>query len=139
MVVIDASGAVVGRLSARVAKLLLSKQEVELINADKALMVGSLGAAKEKYSSRRRQQNKRTPEDSPVWPRAPHMLLRRIVRGMLPYKSQRGRDAYRRLKVVVGAPSGAAKPARVPEASSEQKHGTFTLSELCKSLGGSGQ
>lgn len=139
MVVIDAQGAVVGRLSARVAKLLLAKQDVEIINADKALMVGSLDAAKEKYASRRRQQNKRTPEDSPVWPRAPHMLLRRIVRGMLPHKSQRGRDAYRRLKVVVGSPSSGAKPSKITEASSEAKHGTFTLSELCKSLGGRSQ
>jgi large subunit ribosomal protein L13 len=135
MVVIDASGAVVGRLGARIAKLLLSGQQVEVINADKAIMLGSLRAAQEKYASRRSQQNKRTPEDSPKWPRVPHLLLRRMFRGMLPWKSQRGRDAYKRLHVTVGVPS-EGKAIKIPEASSDGKHGTYTLGELCKSLGG---
>ncbi len=42
MVVIDADGAVVGRLGARVAKLLLAGTQVEVINADKAVMLGSV-------------------------------------------------------------------------------------------------
>ena len=134
MVTIDASNAVVGRLGARVAKLLLANQQVEIINADKAVMAGSLSAAKEKYLSRRSQKNKRTPEDSPVWPRVPHLLLRRIVRGMLPHKSKRGRDAYHRLRVVVGAPAGV-KAQRIPEAAADKKRETFTLEELCGELG----
>ena len=134
MVTIDADGAVVGRLGARVAKLLLANQQVEIVNADKAVMAGSLSAAKEKYLSRRHQKNKRTPEDSPVWPRVPHLLLRRIVRGMLPHKSKRGRDAYHRLRVVVGTPAGV-KAQRIPEASADKKRVTFTLEELCGELG----
>ncbi|HIH30758.1 TPA: 50S ribosomal protein L13 [Candidatus Micrarchaeota archaeon] len=134
MVVIDAKGAVIGRLGARVSKLLLSGQEVEIINADKAVMLGTLSVAREKYLSRRHQKNKRTPEDSPVWPRTPHLLLRRMIRGMLPWSSRRGRDAYHRLKVVSGEPQG--KSQKITEASSEAKHGFFTLSELCVELGG---
>ena len=136
MVVIDAKGAVVGRLGARIAKLLLAGQQVEIINADSAVMVGTLSVAREKYLSRRHQKNKRTPEDSPVWPRRPHLLLRRMLRGMLPHKSQRGRDAYARLRVSSGATEGA-KTLKITEASSEAKHGMFTLAELCKELGGS--
>jgi len=138
MVTIDAQGAVVGRMGARIAKLLLAGQTVEIINADHALMVGSLEAAKEKYLSRRSQKNKRNPDESPHWPRSPPLLLRRMIRGMLPYGSKRGRDAYRRLKVQAGAPAGA-KTQKVPEASSEKKNVTFTLSELCVSLGGTGK
>ncbi|MCX8198169.1 MAG: 50S ribosomal protein L13 [Candidatus Micrarchaeota archaeon] len=134
MVVIDAKGAVVGRLGARVAKLLLSGQQVEIINADKAVMSGSLSAAKEKYFSRRSQKNKRNPDESPKWPRVPHLLLRRIIRGMLPWKSRRGREAYRRLRVVSGELEG--KSQAIKEASSEGKQGTFTLSQLCLELGG---
>jgi large subunit ribosomal protein L13 len=185
MVVIDADGAVVGRLGARIAKLLLAGQQVEIINAEKAVMLGSLSAAKEHYLSRRGQQDKRSPENSPHWPRAPHLLLRRIMRGMLPWSSQRGRDAYHRLRVTVGIPSqagvsttdlsgrtsgplvgaptsrssvrvgehqpephksrqsgwagGAAvqagKPVKLKEASSDAKHGYFTLQDLCRELG----
>jgi len=134
MVTIDAKDAVVGRLGARVAKLLLSKQPVEIINADKAIFVGSLSAATEKHASRRGQQNKRNPEESPYWPRVPGMLLRRMIRGMLPWKSQRGRDAYKLLKVKCSVPEGT-KAQKIPEASSSEKHGTYTLAELCTSLG----
>jgi len=134
MVVIDAQGAVVGRLGARVSKLLLAGQTVEIINADKAVMVGSLSAISGKYASRRKQQDKRTPEHSPSWPRVPHLLLRRIIRGMLPWSSKRGRDAYRRLKVRSGAAEG--KAISIPEASSSEKRGAFTLAELCVQLGG---
>ena len=135
MVVIDAKGAVVGRLGARVAKLLLAHQPVEIVNADKAVMLGTLTAAKEKYASRRHQKNKRNPDESPHWPRSPHLLLRRMIRGMLPHKSRRGRDAYHRLRVSSGADAGA-KSSMIQEASSELKHRTFTLAELCEGLGG---
>jgi large subunit ribosomal protein L13 len=135
MVVIDAQGAVVGRLGARVSKMLLSGKQVEIINADKAVMLGSLSAAKERFLSRRGQQNKRNPEESPKWPRAPHLLLRRMIRGMLPWSSQRGRDAYHRLKVSAGQAPEGGKSQTVKEASSEGKHGMFTLAELCKEVG----
>jgi len=134
MATIDAQDAIIGRLGARVAKLLLSGEKVEIINPEKALMKGSLEAAKEKYLSRRGQQNKRTPEESPHWPRAPHLLLRRMMRGMLPYWSKRGREAYKRLHVLAVAPAGA-KAQKIPEAKAESKHGTFTLGELCVELG----
>ncbi|MFA4983415.1 MAG: uL13 family ribosomal protein [Candidatus Micrarchaeia archaeon] len=135
MVVIDAQDAVVGRLGARVAKLLMSGQAVEIINPDKALMRGSLSAAKEKYLSRRHQKDKRTPENSPHWPRSPHLLLRRMIRGMLPFgSSRRGRDAYHRLKVHAIAPEGV-KAQRIAEAESGGQHGTFSISELSESLG----
>ncbi|MEM4633731.1 MAG: 50S ribosomal protein L13 [Candidatus Anstonellaceae archaeon] len=134
MVLIDAKDAVVGRLGARVAKMLLSGQEVEIMNADKAIMVGSLPAAKQKYFSRRSQKNKRNPDESPKWPRVPHLLLRRIIRGMLPWKSKRGKEAYRRLKVVSGELEG--KPQKIPESFREKKGGSFTLSDLCLELGG---
>ena len=53
---------------------------------------------------------------------------------MLPHKSKRGRDAYHRLKVMVGAPEGV-KAQKIPEASNERKRTTFTLTELCGELG----
>ena len=136
MVVIDADGAVVGRLGARVAKLLLSGTTVEIINSDKARMMGSLVAAKEKYMSRRHQQNKRNPDESPKWPRVSHLLLRRMIRGMLPHKSQRGRDAYKKLHVVMGASSETGKAIKIQEASGASKHGGYTLAELCREIGG---
>jgi len=134
MVVIDAQGAVIGRLGARVSKLLLAGKQVEIINADKAVMLGTLSSAKEKFLSRWGQKNLRDPAESPHWPRAPHLLVRRMIRGMLPWSSRRGREAYHRLKVMVGAPPGG-KAQAITEASSAEKHGMFTMGEFCKELG----
>ncbi len=140
MVVIDAQGAVVGRLGARVSKMLLAGKQVEIINADKAVMLGSLSSAKERFLSRRGQKNKRNPEESPKWPRAAHLLLRRMIRGMLPWSSRRGRDAYHRLKVSSSSQGAEQQKAQsIKEASSDGKHGMFTLGQLCKEVGYSGK
>ncbi|MCX8197136.1 MAG: 50S ribosomal protein L13 [Candidatus Micrarchaeota archaeon] len=135
MVVIDAQDAIVGRLGAAVSKMLLAGKEVMIVNPEKALMKGSLINAKQKYLSRRSQKNKRKPEHSPVWPRVPHLLLRRIIRGMLPWDSKRGKDAYRRLKVMPGGFQPPQAPQPIPEAIAKDKQGTFTLEELCLQLG----
>ncbi|MEM4554735.1 MAG: 50S ribosomal protein L13 [Candidatus Anstonellaceae archaeon] len=140
MVVVDAQDAIVGRLGAAVSKMLLAGKEVTIVNAEKALMKGSLLVAKEKYLSRRSQKDKRKPEHSPVWPRVPHLLLRRIIRGMLPWDSKRGREAYKRLKVVSSTPENLKGSAqKIPQTISPDKQGAFTLETLCRHLGYQGR
>jgi large subunit ribosomal protein L13 len=114
--------------------MILAGEQVEIVNAGKAVMLGTLESAKAKFLSRRSQKNKRNPDESPHYPRVPNMLLRRLIRGMLPWKSQRGRDAYKRLRVTMDAPKDG-KVTKIKEASSDAKHGWFTLSELCRELG----
>ncbi len=43
-------------------------------------------------------------EFGPYFPKRPDRILKRTIRGMLPYKRARGRDAMSRLKVYVGVP-----------------------------------
>ncbi|VVB99871.1 50S ribosomal protein L13 [uncultured archaeon] len=107
---------------------------MEIVNAEKAVVLGSMASAKGNFLSRRHQKNTRNPEESPHWPRTPNLLLRRIIRGMLPWSSKRGRDAYHRLKVSVGAPA-EGKTTVIKEASAAAKHGYFTLGEFCKEIG----
>ena len=46
------------------------------------------------------------------------MIVRRTVRGMLPYKRPKGRDAFKRVKCHIGIPSGfeGKKFEVIPEA-----------------------
>ncbi|MEM2462820.1 MAG: uL13 family ribosomal protein, partial [Candidatus Pacearchaeota archaeon] len=37
-------------------------------------------------------------------PRRPEMILRRAIRGMLPWKKARGREAFKRVKCFLGVP-----------------------------------
>jgi large subunit ribosomal protein L13 len=102
MTVIDANGLIMGRLASSVAKQLLSGDEkVYIINAEKAIISGSRAATLREY---RETRERGTREFGPHFPKRPDRILKRTIRGMLPYKRARGRDAMSRLKVYVGVP-----------------------------------
>ena len=102
MAVIDASGSPVGRLATRLAKRLLEGEEIYVINAEKAIITGNMDEIKDRYLSRKRRGG--TKRKGPYFPRLPHLILKRTVRGMLPYQQPKGRKAYKRLKVYIGVP-----------------------------------
>ena len=45
-----------------------------------------------------------TPYKGPFFPRTPDKILKRTIRGMLPYKQPKGRNALKRIKCHIGAP-----------------------------------
>ncbi|MEM3031207.1 MAG: 50S ribosomal protein L13 [Candidatus Micrarchaeia archaeon] len=142
MVVIDGNGIVLGRLAASVAKRLLGGESVTIINAERLIVSGDPKSVAEKYQKRRWAKDKANPEHSPHWPRKPELLVRRVVRGMLPFKSVRGRSAFRLLRVVRGAPPELAFSAQKPldeRAAAGKLRGRFTsIAELCRRLGYAG-
>jgi len=99
----DAKGVVLGRLASIVAKRLLNGEKVTIINADKALISGSKSNILERYKLKRTRGSIRK---GPFFPRRPERVLRRAVRGMLPFYTSSGRAAYKNLKVFVGTPKG---------------------------------
>jgi large subunit ribosomal protein L13 len=46
-----------------------------------------------------------TREFGPYFPKRPDRILKRTVRGMLPYKRTRGKEAMANLKIYVGIPT----------------------------------
>ncbi len=113
MKVFDASGTVLGRLASTVAKTLLNNEDVVVVNAEEAIITGNKKDILEKYMHRRQRKSLVNPRrHGPFYPRRPDRIIKRAVRGMLPYKQEKGRKAYKRLKVYVGTPeeySGAEK------------------------------
>ncbi len=101
MIVVDATGLVMGRLASVTAKKLLAGEEVRIVNAEKALVTGGRESIFAEYGHTRDRGHK---ERGPYFPRRPEMILKRTVRGMLPYKMGRGRDAFSRLRIFVGIP-----------------------------------
>ena len=103
MTVIDANGLIMGRLASTVAKQLLSgDDEIYIVNAEKAVISGSRATTLKDY---RETRERGATEFGPYFPKRPDRILKRTVRGMLPYKRAKGRDAMSRLKVYVGVPS----------------------------------
>ncbi|AAB90114.1 MULTISPECIES: 50S ribosomal protein L13 [Archaeoglobus] len=99
--VIDASGHILGRLSSKIAKRLLNGERIVVVNAEKAVITGDKYMVFERYKEKYDRGSK---EKGPYFPRHPERIFKRTVRGMLPWKSSRGRDAYRRLRVFMGVP-----------------------------------
>ena len=101
---IDANGAVLGRMATTIVAHLLKGGRVNVINAELAVISGEPRATIHKYTARRAVVKKSNPAHSPHWPRRPDMLVKRIIRGMLPWYKQTGRDAFHNLRVHMGVP-----------------------------------
>lgn len=140
MIVINAKEQVAGRIAARAAKLLLAGEEVAIVNSEQAVVSGMLQTAVDTMTSRRSQRNKRDPNEGPKYPSLPHLYLRRIVKGMLPKKSQRGRDALHKLRCYTGVPEGvdvesAVKPYEKANKPLGALRKSTTIGAVCGAFG----
>ena len=101
---INGEGIIVGRLASKAAKLLLEGNTVNIFNAEKTVMSGHLDFMIKKYKLKVELKDKANPEHSPYISRRPDLFVKRIVRGMLPYRQFKGKNAYKNLKVYIGKP-----------------------------------
>jgi large subunit ribosomal protein L13 len=105
MKIIDASNLIVGRLASMVAKELLRGEKVVIVRAEEGVITGSKSTTFKKYLHRRQRKSIVNPaRHGPFFPREPEGIIRRAVRGMLPYKKPKGRKAYKNLRVYAGLP-----------------------------------
>ena len=101
MKIIDASDAILGRLATKVAKMLLLGETIVIVNSEKVLVTGT----KENILARFKQTRERgIPLRGPYYPRRADMILKRTIRGMLPYKQEKGESAFKRLKCHISVP-----------------------------------
>ena len=90
-----------GRLASHAAKSLLNGEEIHIINAEEAVISGKKDSVIGEYVEKRQLNH---PRKGPYYPRMPHLMLKRAVRGMIPYQKPRGREAFKRLRVDIGKP-----------------------------------
>lgn len=100
--VIDADGLLLGRMASIVAQRALAGEEIAIVNAEKAIVSGSKARVLANYT-RKRERGSR--EGGPFFPRRPDQIVKRTIRGMLPYKRERGAAALKRIRVYVGVPA----------------------------------
>jgi large subunit ribosomal protein L13 len=101
MAIIDADNVVLGRVASVIAKRLLNGEEIVVVNAEKALILGSREHIINDYLHKRARRHQRK---GPFFPKKADQIFKRTVRGMLPYQKPRGREALKRLKVHIGVP-----------------------------------
>jgi large subunit ribosomal protein L13 len=98
---IDATNLILGRLCSYAAKRSLLGDTVKIFNCENALMTGSKANIHDKYKARRKRG---LPTKGPYFPTVSDRIVRRTVRGMLPYKKPKGRDALKRIMCYLGVP-----------------------------------
>ena len=122
--VVDGAGVPVGRLSTRIARLILGKEKpiwaphvdcgdfVIVVNAEKVVLSGGKEQGKVYYRhTTQKPGSLKSPKAFEVREKHPSRLVESAVHGMLP-KSKLGRKLRKKLKVYAGAehPHHAQKP-----------------------------
>lgn len=106
MKVINAENQILGRLATNVAKMLLLGESVVIVNSEKAVITGPKARVIQKYKE---DKQRGIPSKGPYFPKRPEMILKRTIRGMLPYKQDKGSSALKRLKCYVSVPEEFTK------------------------------
>jgi large subunit ribosomal protein L13 len=133
MRVIDASGCVLGRLASEVAEAALDGETVRVVNAERAVVTGNRTNVLDRYRAKREAGTQRK---GPHFPRTPDRLVKRTVRGMIPFQEPRGRNAYRRLRCYIGHPEDVDDETEVLEGTRPRSVSPHvTIEEISRWLG----
>jgi large subunit ribosomal protein L13 len=133
--VVNADGLILGRMASKVAKKLLNGENVIIVNAEKSVISGK---KKSKVAEAKEFLEVGAPERGPFHYRRPDKIVKKTVRGMLPFKQPKGKTALKRLRVFMGVPLELTGKELVTfkEAEAAKLKGPhFTLAELAKEVG----
>ncbi len=134
--IIDAENLILGRMASFAAKKLLEGEEIIIINAEKTAVIGSKDYLFRKYKQRIDRADIANPRKGPHFPRTPEGIVKRAVRGMLPYRKARGREALKRLRVFRGTPEKYKKAEDVPLHSVLERTSRYiTVGDISRFLG----
>ncbi len=100
-IIVDVENAILGRSGSFISKELLKGNSVSVINSEKVIISGKKELIVEKILKKRRMGRGGSTK-GPTYIRQSDRLLKRILRGMLPWDRTKGREAYKRLRCYIG-------------------------------------
>ena len=133
--VVNGEGLILGRMCSKIAKRLLNGEEIMVVNAEKIIISGK---KKSKVAEAHKFLEVGAPERGPFHSRRPDRIVRKTVRGMVPWQQPKGKLAYKRLKVYLGVPAELKdqKMETIDQANASKLTGPhFTLGELAIEIG----
>ena len=127
-IIIDASGAIFGRICSFSAKKALEGNEIIIINSEKAIITGNKKDIIAKYEGTRKRGGHSL--KGPKYSNIAYKMLKKGVRGMLPdHRGGIGKVALSRVKCYNGIPE-EFKNAKILKNSAPKKIKSMTLGEL---------
>tara|TARA_Y100000310_G_scaffold117763_1_gene116494 strand:+ start:2042 stop:2461 length:420 start_codon:yes stop_codon:yes gene_type:complete len=100
-IIFDGKGIILGRLGTQVAKELLKGNEVIVINSREVIVSGRKEIVVKRILQKQ-QMGRGGSMKGPKYPKVADRLLKRMIRGMLPWDRAKGKEAYKRLRCFVG-------------------------------------
>ncbi|MDD3160269.1 MAG: 50S ribosomal protein L13 [Candidatus ainarchaeum sp.] len=135
---VDAKGLVAGRLASNVAKAAINNEDVVIVNASEAIIVGNKEFTLSKYLQKRDVGVKSNPYFGPKFDRIPSKMLRRMVKGMLPNKQRTKESIIKKVMIYNDCPKEfvGKEFTTLDKVKFNEKHNFITIGELAKLLGG---
>jgi len=99
--IINGENLILGRLCSYAAKKALLGEKIDIVNCEKIVVAGRKENIFKKYKEK---ADRGDPLKGPYTPKVPDRLVRRTVRGMLPYKKGRGREAFKNVMCHISIP-----------------------------------
>ena len=130
-IVIDLSGAILGRAASYIAKQALLGKKVIVVNCDNALVTGKRRMIINEYHQARVRGGKSL--NGPHFPKHTDKLVKRTVRGMLSYTQQRGLDALKRVLCYTNTPEEYASSKKITM-TADTKSKTISLKDLSEEI-----
>jgi len=134
--VIDGKDLILGRLGSNIAKRLLLSESIKLVNCKDIVILGRKKFLVERYKTK---ISNKVIKQGPYYSRSPSDLVKRALRNMLPYKNQRGIDAFKRIKCFNSVPSTLVKAEKqtIDNAKVDQMNVFYytRMEDLSKGLG----
>jgi large subunit ribosomal protein L13 len=133
--VIDADGLILGRMASKIAKRLLQGERIVVLNVEKAVLSG-------RKTSKVREAKEFLEVGGvgrgPFHYRRPDRVVRKTIRGMLPIKQPKGKEAYKRLSTFIGVPDEYKNQKMETVSDAQAKKlacSHFTVGEFAKEIG----
>jgi len=92
--IIDGSNLIMGRLASLVAKKALLGEDIVIVNCQDVIITGRKSDVLLKFQTTRARGSHST---GPFLHRNPERILKRVIRGMMPYKKPHGKEALKRV------------------------------------------
>ncbi len=133
--IIDAKNMIIGRIATVAAKKALLGEKIDIINCENAVITGKKKFLLDNFKRKKEMGTFK----GPFLPRMPDRFLRRTIRGMLPYKQEKGIKAYKRITCYHGVPKEfegkEITKIKGADISKLDNLNYLTVKEICKKLG----
>ncbi|MBW3014722.1 50S ribosomal protein L13 [Candidatus Woesearchaeota archaeon] len=100
-IIIDATDLIVGRFATIVAKKALLGEKIDIVNCQDAVVTGRRDTV---YKHFKRKADIGVPLKGPYFPKTADRIVRRMIRGMIGWKTAKGREAFKRIMCHIGVP-----------------------------------